>query len=103
MYYSIHHFQSLEDCQTKYGHYARGPNCYCTPFNGCFHRHYQVKPQITTTSDNGIFLDMSSGAHESDYFIEITATNHAFLTTVHTLKVYVFTSNRICLFGFALS
>nr|KAG5709290.1 hypothetical protein BaRGS_018042 [Batillaria attramentaria] len=74
--------QTLDNCQTTYGGYARGPNCYCTGAAGCYHRHFQVKPTIIDSNvqdHGGIFnharspeVDYQSStslhAHWSDFF-----------------------------------
>ncbi|XP_041351012.1 uncharacterized protein LOC121369995 [Gigantopelta aegis] len=76
-------YQSVEACEKKYGSYARGANCYCTPYVGCFHRHFQVKPIVVAAGkeDGGVLKDKHSGVHDSDYYLEVTVTNHAKLTT----------------------
>ena len=61
--------------------------CNCTPFDGCYHQHYQVKPQITTDGVNGLHESKHRGVHDSDYFIEVTATNKAILKTTRIIKV----------------
>lgn len=77
--------KDLAECQTKYGSYARGANCYCTAFVGCFHRHFQVKPEIK--ADGGLHLNLDRGVHDYDYYIEISVKNKALLTTKETKKV----------------
>ncbi|XP_025086754.1 uncharacterized protein LOC112559633 [Pomacea canaliculata] len=74
---------TLQQCQTHYGSYARGANCYCTGPVGCYHRHFQVKPVIVDFSlgHGGIFSNGSVGVHDYDYYIEVTAVNHAKLST----------------------
>ena len=52
---------------------------------GCYHRHFQVKPEIKATG--GLILNKDKGVHDSDYYIEVTVTNIANLTTVLTKKV----------------
>ena len=79
--------QSSEHCESYYSDYARGAKCYCTPFHGCFHQHFQVKPSVTITGEDGLHNDKQHGVHEHDYYIEITATNGAFLTSIAYLKV----------------
>ncbi|KAK7500608.1 hypothetical protein BaRGS_00008183, partial [Batillaria attramentaria] len=76
--------QTLDNCQTTYGGYARGPNCYCTGAAGCYHRHFQVKPTIIDSNvqdHGGIFNHASTGVHDYDYHLEVTVRNHAKLTT----------------------
>lgn len=80
----------MEDCYNLYGNYARGANCYCTPYDGCFHRHFQVHPRIQRNDSNGLFETMYLGVHDRDYFIEVTATNKAMLKSTETLKVYIY-------------
>ncbi|XP_071082542.1 uncharacterized protein [Haliotis cracherodii] len=83
--------QTLANCTARYGDYARGANCYCTPGTGCYHRHFQIKPRIISSnlSHGGVFDDMHKGVHDSDYFIEITVMNHAKLNTSLAIKVKV--------------
>jgi hypothetical protein len=64
---------------------ARGANCYCTPYTGCFHKHYQVIPPKHEV--HGIYPNRSEGVHESEYFLEVTAVNNAILKTVVFYKV----------------
>ncbi|CAG2234222.1 unnamed protein product [Mytilus edulis] len=70
----------LSSCNSTYGSYARGANCYCTPFQGCFHRHFQIKPEIKLTG--GLLQNKDKGMHEYDYYIEVSITNIAKITTV---------------------
>jgi hypothetical protein len=77
--------KDLVECQTAYGSYARGANCYCTSFMGCFHRHFQIKPEIK--AHGGLQLNLDKGVHDSDYFIEISVTSKANRTTMATKKV----------------
>lgn len=69
----------MTDCIDKYQTTARGADCYCTAFVGCFHRHFIVKP---TVPSNGL-----QGVHDADYFIEVVATNKAQLQTVAQTRV----------------
>ncbi|XP_053401094.1 uncharacterized protein LOC123523194 isoform X2 [Mercenaria mercenaria] len=78
--------QALEQCQDSYTNYPRGFNCYCSPYNGCYHKHYQIKPHITSTGTDGIHSGNDVGVHDYDYFIEVTATNNARLKTVVSRK-----------------
>ncbi|KAK3103765.1 hypothetical protein FSP39_021725 [Pinctada imbricata] len=81
----------LATCQSTYGGYPRGANCYCTPFWGCHHQHYQIKPAVkgTALAPIGLVPSLSSGIHDSDYFIEVSATNRAKLTTILRKKITV--------------
>ncbi|CAG2233138.1 unnamed protein product [Mytilus edulis] len=81
------HSSNLTHCEDKYSDYARGPNCYCTPYQGCFHRHFQIKPEIK--QDGGLKFNKDKGTHEYDYFIEISVTSIAKLTTGLTKKITV--------------
>ncbi|CAG2242937.1 unnamed protein product [Mytilus edulis] len=81
------HATNLTHCEDKYSQYPRGANCYCTPFHGCFHRHFQIKPEIK--EHGGLIANRDSGTHEYDYFIEITVTSIANLTTVLTRKITI--------------
>ena len=71
----------------KYGSSPRGANCYCTPFMGCFHQHFQVKPEIK--AHGGLVLGKDRGVHDSDYYIEVAVKNKALVQTVLTKKVCV--------------
>ncbi|XP_076113973.1 uncharacterized protein LOC143082259 [Mytilus galloprovincialis] len=84
------HTDDLPECQTKYLSYPRGPNCYCTPFMGCFHRHFQVKPEIKL--HGGLTAGLDRGNHDSDYYIEIAVKNKALVQTILTKKITVDTS-----------
>ena len=81
-------FKDEDICKAKYGAYARGANCYCTPFDGCYHQHYQVKPQISISGTNGLHERMHQGVHDRDYFVEVTVTNRAMLQTTKFIKVH---------------
>ncbi|XP_052067298.1 uncharacterized protein LOC127706680 [Mytilus californianus] len=84
------HTDDLQECQTKYLSNPRGPNCYCTPFMGCFHRHFQVKPEIKVYG--GLTAGHYRGKHDSDYYIEIAVKNKALVQTVLTKKITIDTS-----------
>lgn len=77
--------QNLSECIVRYGAYSRGPNCYKTNHWGAFHRHYQIKPEIKR--DGGLVHGKDVGLHDSDYYLEVKATNKALLSTVLTKKV----------------
>ncbi|XP_076117799.1 uncharacterized protein LOC143085385 [Mytilus galloprovincialis] len=77
----------LSSCNSTYGSYARGANCYCTPFQGCFHRHFQIKPEIKLTG--GLLQNKDKGMHEYDYYIEVSITNIAKITTVLKKKITI--------------
>lgn len=79
--------QNDEECTSLYWDYPRGADCYCTPYDGCFHQHFQVKPQIHTGGTNGLHEAKHQGIHDSDYYIEVTATNMAMLQTTKVIKV----------------
>ncbi|XP_061181031.1 uncharacterized protein LOC133189645 [Saccostrea echinata] len=79
-----------EECESKYGSYPRGANCYETPFWGAYHKHFQVKPAIK--SNGGLVDGKHKGVHDSDYYLEVTATNKAMLTTVLSKKITIDTS-----------
>ena len=84
--------QDLATCQSQWGSYIRGPNCYCTGPVGCYHRHFQVKPLIIDSniySHGGMFHDMNTPVHDYDYFMEVTVYNHANLSTTLTRQVGV--------------
>ncbi|KAK3581570.1 hypothetical protein CHS0354_031918 [Potamilus streckersoni] len=83
--------ETLAACGAKYGSYARGSNCYCTPFDGCYHKHFQVKPDIKDNGE-GLIAGRDMGVHEYDYFIEITTYNRALLKTVLSFKLTIDTS-----------
>ena len=77
--------QDIDECMTRYGNYSRGTNCYQTNHMGAYHRHFQVKPQIKV--DGGLVSGKDVGIHDSDYFLEVSATNKALLSTVLTKRV----------------
>ncbi|CAC5414424.1 unnamed protein product [Mytilus coruscus] len=74
-------------CQTTYGTNPRGANCYCTNFEGCYHRHFQVVPAVKTSE--GLYTGKDIGDHDIDYYIEISVTNHAQLVTVLRKKITI--------------
>ncbi|XP_071123173.1 uncharacterized protein [Mytilus edulis] len=78
---------ALEECENMYKSYARGANCYCTPFMGCFHRHFQVKPEIK--AHGGLVHNLYKGVHDYDYHIDISVTNKANITTLLTKKITI--------------
>ncbi|XP_062616047.1 uncharacterized protein LOC134277752 [Saccostrea cucullata] len=82
--------KDLDDCNQKYINYSRGPNCYQTPFFGAYHKHFQVKPSIK--EHGGLLIGKDLGVHDSDYYLEINATNTALLSTVLTKKITIDTS-----------
>ncbi|WAR05117.1 hypothetical protein MAR_020486 [Mya arenaria] len=87
----------LEECERFYTDYARGPSCYCSPYHGCFHQHFQVIPTVIdlktaggpTQHLGGIDGDKSEGVHEREYYIEVTAANNAGLSTLRTHKITI--------------
>lgn len=46
---------------------------------GAYHQHFQIKPKIS--KHGGLVLGKDKGLHDSDYYIEVQATNNALLTT----------------------
>ncbi|XP_060604506.1 uncharacterized protein LOC132757271 [Ruditapes philippinarum] len=84
--------KDLKECNQKYGLYPRGPNCYCSPYNGCFHRHYQIKPPVSNLSNAGLHFGKEIGDHDYDYYIEVTVINIAGLTTTKHKKITIDTS-----------
>ncbi|XP_053401015.1 uncharacterized protein LOC128557569 [Mercenaria mercenaria] len=84
--------ETLDDCKKTYTLHARGPNCYCSPYNGCFHKHYQIKPQVSNDNNRGIHFGREVGEHEYDYFIEVSVKNSAKLTSVLQKKISIDTS-----------
>jgi hypothetical protein len=40
-----------------------GPDCYCTLYHGCFHRHFQIKPQIVDGA--GLIPGKDKGIHDT--------------------------------------
>eukprot|EP00105_Crassostrea_gigas_P043175 XP_019927323.1 PREDICTED: uncharacterized protein LOC105339220 [Crassostrea gigas] len=79
--------EDIDECIIKYGNYSRGPNCYKTNHWGAFHRHYQIKPEVKR--DGGIRYNKRLGLHDSDYFLEINATNKALVSTILTKKITI--------------
>ncbi|CAG2198378.1 unnamed protein product [Mytilus edulis] len=77
-------------CEDKYQSSPRGPDCYCTLFHGCFHRHFHIQPVIVNGA--GLISGNDKGVHDSDYFIEVTVVNKAMLTSVLTTKITIDTS-----------
>ena len=63
--------------------------CYCTSFDGCYHQHFQVNPKITTDGLNRLNENETKHhvIHESNYFVEVTATNKAMLKTTEVIKL----------------
>ncbi|XP_076468275.1 uncharacterized protein LOC143299060 [Babylonia areolata] len=84
--------QTLAECQSTYGSYPRGPNCYCTGAAGCFHRHFQVSPAVINSNSNshgGIFHDKNTATHDHDYYLEVQVFNHANLSTTLRKQITV--------------
>ncbi|XP_062576068.1 uncharacterized protein LOC134237945 [Saccostrea cucullata] len=79
--------QDLAECIQKYGNYSRGPKCYQTNYWGAYHQHFQVKPDVK--KNGGLIPGKEIAAHDSDYFIEINATNKALLSTILTKKITI--------------
>ncbi|KAK3101903.1 hypothetical protein FSP39_007221, partial [Pinctada imbricata] len=81
----------LSTCQSTYGSYPRGANCYCTAFWGCYHQHFQVKPEIKTIQNvsSGLVVGKDQGVHDSDYYIEVSVTSKAKLTTILSKKITI--------------
>ena len=52
---------------------------------GAYHKHFQIKPAIKL--NGGLKTEKEKGVHDSDYYLEVTATNKALLTTVLSKKV----------------
>ena len=75
----------MTECEEKYGDAPRGPSCYCTPFHGCFNKHFYVKPDIVKGA--GLIPGKDKGVHDSDYYIEVSVVNKALLKTVVVRKV----------------
>ncbi|XP_060580924.1 uncharacterized protein LOC132737608 [Ruditapes philippinarum] len=84
--------ETIEECWSNYSMNARGANCYCSPYNGCFHKHFQVNPQVSIENNTGLISGKETGEHDFDYIIEVTAINNARLTTVQQKKITIDTS-----------
>ena len=84
-------FKDDETCNTLYESYPGGPMCYCTHDDGCFHHHFHVQPEISIGEHNGLQESKHQAVHDSDYFIEVTATNKARLKTTRIIKVSMIT------------
>lgn len=82
--------QNLAECNETYSNYSRGANCYVTSHLGAYHQHFQIKPKIS--KHGGLVLGKDKGLHDSDYFIEVQATNNALLTTTLIKKVSLFSN-----------
>ncbi|KAK3099491.1 hypothetical protein FSP39_005250, partial [Pinctada imbricata] len=82
---------TIDNCTDYYSTFPRGADCYCTPFWGCYHRHFQVKPTIKTIlgQPSGLVSGKDSGVHDTDYYIEVSATSKALLTTVIHKKITI--------------
>ena len=48
---------------------------------GAYHKHFQIVPA------GGLKNGKDKGVHDSDYYLEVTATNKAMLSTVLSKKV----------------
>ena len=83
----LSNLQTHDSCTDLYGDYPKGADCYCTPYDGCFHQQFHVIPQIHDDGTNGLQESKHMGVHDSDYFIEVTATNKAMLKTTKIVKV----------------
>jgi hypothetical protein len=70
-------FFLLEECQNRYGSYPRGATCYCTNFMGCYHRHFQVKPEIKV--HGGLILNFESGIHDYHFLNKGSAKHNIML------------------------
>lgn len=57
---------------------------------GAYHQHFQIKPKIS--KHGGLILGKDKGLHDSDYYIEVQATNNALLKTTLIKKVFIFKS-----------
>ena len=55
-----------------------------------------MKPQIHTGGTNGLQEAKHQGVHDSDYFIEVTATNMAMLQTTKVIKVIKYAKRTCC-------
>lgn len=77
----------MAECNEKYRNYSRGANCYQTNHWGAYHKHFHIKPEIK--KHGGLFEGKDHGLHDSDYFLEVQATNNAQLTTTLLKKVSV--------------
>ena len=81
--------KDLKECNQTYGLYPRGPNCYCSPYNGCFHSHFQINPKVSSTGTGGLQFGKEMGDHDYDYYIEVSVTNNAGLSTTRHKKVII--------------
>ncbi|KAL3843250.1 hypothetical protein ACJMK2_021192 [Sinanodonta woodiana] len=84
--------EDMKKCQAKYINYSRGHDCYCTPFNGCFHRHFVLKPHVSKNENQGLRPEKETGVHDGDYFFEVMVENIGKLRTTMTMKVTIDTS-----------
>ncbi|XP_021356985.1 uncharacterized protein LOC110452658 [Mizuhopecten yessoensis] len=75
----------LASCQATYG--GDPGDCYCSPYQGCFHQHFTVTPEIKLGA--GLVLAHANGKHDSDYYIEIQVTNIAKLVTTLRKKITI--------------
>ncbi|XP_033751193.1 uncharacterized protein LOC117335359, partial [Pecten maximus] len=85
--------QNLTECESQYVSYPRGANCYCTRYSGCYHQHFQVKPQLVgDPTKGGVYTGKDRGVHNHDYIFEVTATNNALVNTTHSFKITIDTT-----------
>ncbi|XP_060596188.1 uncharacterized protein LOC132750262 [Ruditapes philippinarum] len=77
--------KTIDECKITDTVHTRGRICYCSPYNGCYHKHFQVKPLISEDNKNDLISGWKSGDFE--YFLEVTAINNAGLTTTRQKKV----------------
>jgi hypothetical protein len=58
--------------------------CLIIQFSTLQQNHFQIKPEIKASG--GLILNLDKGVHDSDYYLEVSVTNIAKLTTVITKK-----------------
>ncbi|KAK3082667.1 hypothetical protein FSP39_002132, partial [Pinctada imbricata] len=64
--------------------------CYCSAQWGCQHKNFQIKPEVKMSG--GLYMGMDKGIHDSDYYIEVIATNKANLVATARTKITIDTT-----------
>ncbi|KAL3871817.1 hypothetical protein ACJMK2_039789 [Sinanodonta woodiana] len=76
-----------EKCQAKYINYSRGDHCYCTPFDGCYHKQTVLKSRRSPgLNEHKRGLENTDQVRNGVYIFEVEVENKAKLKTTVTLK-----------------
>ncbi|KAK3611479.1 hypothetical protein CHS0354_039090, partial [Potamilus streckersoni] len=81
---SLQDESSDKEYQVKYMQYKPEADYYCTPFDGCYQRHFVLKTHMSIKEDLGMRLEKRSG--RMDYFFEVEVENKAKLKTIMIVK-----------------